>query len=64
MLQAMGRGQLTSLFVIGENPAQSDADSTHVEHLLQGLDHLVVQEIFLTRTAQLAHVVLPSAASW
>jgi formate dehydrogenase major subunit len=64
MLQAMGRGKLTSLFCIGENPAQSDADSTHVEHLLSGLDHLVVQEIFLTRTAQLAHVVLPAAASW
>ena len=64
MLAAMGRKELTSLFVIGENPAQSDADSNHVEHLLNGLDHLVVQEIFLTKTAQLAHVVLPSAASW
>ncbi len=64
MLAAMGRGDMTSLFVIGENPAQSDADSNHVEHLLEGLDHLVVQEIFLTKTAQYAHVVLPSAASW
>jgi len=64
MLRAMGRGELTSLFVIGENPAQSDADAGHVEKLLAGLDHLVVQEIFLTRTAQLAHVVLPAAASW
>ncbi len=64
MFGAMGRGEMTSLFVIGENPAQSDADAGHVEHLLRGLDHLVVQEIFLTRTAQLAHVVLPAAASW
>ena len=64
MLHAMGRGELTGLYVIGENPAQSDADSSHVEKLLQGLDHLVVQEIFLTRTAQLAHVVLPAAATW
>ncbi len=64
MLRAMDRGDLTALFVIGENPAQSDADSGHVEKLLKGLDHLVVQELFLTRTAQLAHVVLPSAASW
>jgi formate dehydrogenase major subunit len=64
MLQAMGRGDLTSLYVIGENPAQSDADANHVEKLLVGLDHLVVQEIFLTRTAQLAHVVLPAAATW
>jgi len=64
MLRAMGRGDMTALFVIGENPAQSDADSSHVEKLLKGLDHLVVQEIFLTRTAQLADVVLPAAASW
>ena len=64
MLGAIGRDELTSLFVIGENPAQSDADSNHVEHLLRKLDHLVVQEIFLTRTAQLADVVLPSVASW
>jgi len=64
MLRAMGRGELTGLYVIGENPAQSDADSGHVEKLLQGLDHLVVQEIVMTRTAELAHVVLPSAATW
>ncbi len=64
MLQAMDRGEMTSLFVIGENPAQSDADGHHVEKLLRGLDHLVVQEIFLTRTAQLADVVLPASASW
>jgi formate dehydrogenase major subunit len=42
MLKAMDRGELTSLFVIGENPAQSDADGHHVEHLLKHLDHLVV----------------------
>jgi predicted molibdopterin-dependent oxidoreductase YjgC len=64
MLHAMDRGELTGLYVIGENPAQSDADGHHVEKLLNGLDHLVVQEIFLTKTAQLAHVVLPAAATW
>jgi formate dehydrogenase major subunit len=64
MLHAMDRGELTSLYVIGENPAQSDADAGHVEHVLQGLDHLVVQEIVMTRTAKLAHVVLPAAATW
>ena len=64
MLQAMGRGDLTSLYVIGENPAQSDADGHHVEQALEGLDHLVVQEIVMTRTAELAHVVLPAAATW
>ncbi len=64
MLRAMDRGDLTSLLVIGENPAQSDADGHHVQKLLTGLDHLVVQEIFLTKTAELADVVLPSTASW
>jgi predicted molibdopterin-dependent oxidoreductase YjgC len=64
MFQAMDQGHLTSLYVIGENPAQSDADLHRVERLLNGLDHLVVQDIFLTKTAQLAHVVLPASASW
>ncbi|MCC7195824.1 MAG: molybdopterin-dependent oxidoreductase [Gemmatimonadaceae bacterium] len=64
MLDAMDRGKLTSLFVIGENPAHSDADANHVEHVLAKLDHLVVQEIYMTRTAELAHVVLPTVASW
>jgi formate dehydrogenase major subunit len=64
MLHAMARKELTSLFVIGENPAQSDADAGHVEAALAGLDHLVVQEIFMTRTADFAHVVLPAAATW
>jgi formate dehydrogenase major subunit len=64
MMHAMERGELTSLYVLGENPAQSDADGQRVARLLEGLDHLVVQEIFLTRTAQLAHVVLPATASW
>ena len=64
MLHAMADGELTSLFVIGENPIQSDADAGHVESAVKRLGHLVVQEIFLTKTAELAHVVLPSAASW
>jgi predicted molibdopterin-dependent oxidoreductase YjgC len=64
MLRAMSHRELTSLYVIGENPAQSDADAHHVEEGLRGLDHLVVQEIFLTRTAEFAHVVLPAAATW
>ena len=61
MFEAMERGELTALYVIGENPAQSEAESEHAVHLLEGLDHLVVQDIFLTRTAQLAYVVLPAS---
>ena len=64
MFEAMGRGELRSLYVIGENPAQSEADKGHAVKLLQGLDILVVQDMFLTRTAELADVVLPGSASW
>jgi formate dehydrogenase major subunit len=64
MLDAMDRGELTALYVLGENPVQSDADARHVRHLFEGLDHLVVQDIFLTATAELADVVLPASASW
>jgi formate dehydrogenase major subunit len=64
MFEAMGRGELTALYIIGENPVQSEADAAHALHLLEGLDHLVVQDIFLTATAELADVVLPAAASW
>ena len=64
MMDAMGKKQLTALYVIGENPAQSDADMHHVQDLLENLDHLVVQEIFLTKTAELADVVLPASATW
>jgi predicted molibdopterin-dependent oxidoreductase YjgC len=64
MLEAIGRGELTTLYVLGENPVQSDADSRHVRELLESLDHLVVQDIFRTATADLADVVLPAAAGW
>ncbi len=64
MFAAMARRDLRALYVIGENPAQSEADGTHAIALLRGLDHLVVQDIFLTKTAQLADVVLPGSASW
>ena len=64
MFEAMERGDLRTLYVIGENPADSEADAPHARKLLQGLDHLVVQDIFLTNTARMADVVLPAAADW
>jgi predicted molibdopterin-dependent oxidoreductase YjgC len=64
MFEAMGRGELTALYVIGENPATSEADQHHTMHLLSGLETLVVQDMLLTQTAQLADVVLPAAAGW
>jgi predicted molibdopterin-dependent oxidoreductase YjgC len=64
MFEAMERGELKGAYVIGENPAQSEADSAHAIHLLESLDHLVVQDIFRTKTAELADVVLPASAAW
>src|SRR6185295_19807749 len=61
---AMDRGELRTLYVIGENPAQSEADVTHARKLLGALDLLVVQDIVMTRTAEMADVVLPGTASW
>ena len=61
MFDAMEQGDLTTLYVIGENPAQSEADSVRTLRLLEGLEHLVVQDIFLTRTAEMATVVLPAS---
>jgi predicted molibdopterin-dependent oxidoreductase YjgC len=64
MFEAMEREELRTVYVIGENPAQSEADTTRAERLLGKLDHLVVQDLFLTRTAMGADVVLPAAAAW
>jgi len=64
MFEAMERKELRALYVIGENPAQSEADSTHALHILEGLEHMVVQDIFLTKTAEMADVVLPATAAW
>jgi formate dehydrogenase major subunit len=64
MLDAIERGTLRAVYCIGENPAQSEADCEHTVARLGMLDHLVVQDIFLTRTAELADVVLPASAAW
>ncbi len=64
MFDAMERGDLTAVFCIGENPVQSEADQERTIRLLSGLDFLVVQDLFLTKTAALADVVLPATAAW
>jgi formate dehydrogenase major subunit len=64
MFDAMERGDLQALYVIGENPVQSEADQTRARHLLSTREFMVVQDIFLTATAELADVVLPASASW
>ncbi|HAT36892.1 MAG TPA: formate dehydrogenase, partial [Gemmatimonadetes bacterium] len=64
MFEAMARKDLTGLYIIGENPADSEADVQHTRDLLRGLDLLVVQDIFMTRTAELADVILPASVGW
>ena len=64
MFEAMEVGEIRACYVIGENPADSEADVEHARKLLAGLEVLVVQDIFLTRTAEMADVVLPASAAW
>jgi formate dehydrogenase major subunit len=64
MFESMEHGEMRAVYIVGENPARSEADQTRAVRLLSGLEHLVVQDIFLTQTAELAHVVLPAAAGW
>ena len=59
MMKAIGKGKLKALFILGENPLLSDPDASKVKEELGRLDLLVVQDIFLSETAELAHVVLP-----
>ena len=61
MIPAAHDGKLKAFYIIGENPLVSDPDLNHAEKSISNLDFLVVQDIFLTETAMLADVVLPSA---
>ena len=62
ILDAVHAGQVRSMYILGENPAMSDPDLTHAREALAKLEHLVVQDIFLTETANFADVILPAAA--
>jgi formate dehydrogenase alpha subunit len=62
MLPAALEGKIKAMYIMGENPVLSDADVTHVVEALENLEFLVVQDIFLTETAKLAHVVLPASS--
>jgi formate dehydrogenase major subunit len=64
MFEGMEEGSIKGVYVIGENPADSEADVEHARALLAGLDILVVQDIFMTRTAEMADVVLPASVGW
>ena len=62
IMHAITDGKIRGLYVQGENPAMSDPDANHAREALATLDHLVVQDIFLTETAYLADVILPASA--
>ncbi|MBC5767671.1 formate dehydrogenase subunit alpha [Ramlibacter albus] len=62
VMHAAAEGKVKGLYIMGENPAMSDPDANHAREALAKLDHLVVQDIFLTETACLADVVLPASA--
>jgi len=62
MVNAAGEGQLRAFYIMGENPMVTDPDIHHVKECLEKLEFLVVQDIFPTETAQLAHVILPGAS--
>jgi formate dehydrogenase major subunit len=62
IMDAVHDGDITSMYVLGENPAMSDPDADHARAALAKLDHLVVQDIFLTETANYADVILPASA--
>jgi predicted molibdopterin-dependent oxidoreductase YjgC len=62
IVNAVGDGAVRALYVMGENPLVADPDINHARHCLEQAEFLVVQDIFLSETAQLAHVVLPAVS--
>lgn len=62
MFEAAIAGELRAMWIIGEDPAQTDPNTQHVVKALSSLDLLVVQELFMTETAKLADVILPGAS--
>src|SRR5215471_8872810 len=62
IMNAAKKHEIRGMYIMGENPAMSDPDVDHAREAMAGLDHLVIQDIFLTETAYLADVVLPATA--
>lgn len=62
-MHAASEGKVRAAYIMGENPMMSDPNTNHVEQALRNLDFLVVQDIFPSDTALLAHVILPAASS-
>ena len=62
VMHAIEKGEIRGMYIMGENPAMSDPDANHAREALAALEHLVVQDIFLTETCYLADVILPASA--
>ena len=62
IMDAVHDNEIKGMYILGENPAMSDPDLNHARSALQKLDHLIVQDIFLTETATYADVILPASA--
>ncbi|HEV8680969.1 MAG TPA: molybdopterin-dependent oxidoreductase, partial [Stellaceae bacterium] len=62
IMDAVHAGEIKGMYIMGENPAMSDPDVQHAREALAELEHLVVQDLFLTETAKYADVVLPASA--
>ena len=62
IMRAATAGQIRGMYIMGENPAMSDPDANHAREALAHLDTLVVQDLFVTETAQFADVILPASA--
>ncbi|MGY4879036.1 formate dehydrogenase subunit alpha [Vreelandella aquamarina] len=62
IMEAIHEGQIRGMYILGENPAMSDPDLSHARAALGKLEHLVVQDLFVTETAQYADVILPASA--
>ena len=62
IMDAVHAGDIHGMYILGENPAMSDPDVEHARDALAKLSHLVVQDIFLTETANYADVILPASA--
>ena len=62
IMEEITKGVIKGLYVMGENPAMSDPDLNHARKALSKLEHLVVQDIFLTETAMYADIILPASA--
>jgi len=62
ILRGVTSGPIKAIYLIGENPALSEADATHAREAMEKVDFLVVQDIFLTESAEYADVILPAAS--